>query len=56
MNNDKVITIKDAYLDYIKYAKLHLKPTTILNIERKFKLHIIPYIGNFNIYEFSERN
>ncbi len=56
MNNDKIITIKDAYLDYIKYAKLHLKPTTILNIERKFKLHIIPYIGNFNIYEFSESN
>lgn len=56
MNNDEFTTIKNVYLDYIKYTKLHLKPTSVLNIERKFKLHIIPYIGNFNIYEFSEDN
>lgn len=56
MVDGKDITIERAYFNYIEYAKLHLKPTTILNIERKFKLHIIPYIGNLNIYEFSEDN
>lgn len=56
MNNGNIITIEKAYLDYIEYAKLHLKPTTILNIERKFKLHIIPYIGNLDIYKFSEND
>lgn len=52
--NKEIITIKIAYENYIKYAELHLKPTTILNIKRKFNLHILPNIENINIYEFSD--
>ena len=54
--NNKIVTINEAYLKYINYAELHLKPTTILNIKRKFKLHILPFISNKNIYEFSEND
>ena len=50
--NNKIITLEQAYLNYLNYAELHLKPTTLLNIKRKFKLHILPYIGFNNIYSF----
>lgn len=50
------ISLSDAYLNYIEYAKLHLKPTTVLGLERKIKLHILKYVGHINIYEFNEND
>lgn len=50
------LTFEEAYKKYIEYAKLYLKPTTILNQKRKIENHILPYFKEKNIYDFKEED
>lgn len=44
-----------AYNKYIAYISNRLKPTTVLNIKRKFKNHILPKF-NKNIYDLNDQD
>ena len=40
------MTFEDAYHEYIEYAKLKQKPTSILSFKRQMEKNVIPYFGN----------
>lgn len=50
------MTFNSVYDQYINYLELRLKPTTIHGIKYKFNNHILPYIGNYDIYLFNLEN
>lgn len=55
MNNNN-LTFNQTFNEYLKYSELKLKPQTLLGIERSFKKHILPFIGNKSIYNFNSNN
>ena len=42
-------TFEKAYLEYLEYAKLKQKPTSILSMNRKMKNQILPFFGKIKI-------
>lgn len=42
-------TFEKAYLEYLEYAKLKQKPTSILSFKRQMEKNVIPYFGNKKI-------
>lgn len=47
-------TINDIYLDYINFLAVNNKPTTILQIKRKFNNYILPEFGDNKINEIDK--
>ena len=47
------LTFENAYLEYIEYAKLKLKPQSILKIKSRFNTHILPYFCDKKIKDIS---
>ena len=47
------LTFENAYLEYIEYAKLKLKPQSILKIKSRFNTHILPYFCDRKIKDIS---
>lgn len=54
MNNN--LTFNQEFDKYLNYLSLNLKPTTVLSVERNFRLHILPYIKNIEIVKFNQED
>lgn len=50
------ITFEKAYLNYLEYAKLRQKPTSIIALDRKIKMHVLPYFKNKKIKKITVQN
>lgn len=46
--------IGDIYSDYFSFLSLKVKPTTLLNVKRKFKNYILPFFKNYKIKDIKE--
>lgn len=47
---------KKAYKKYLEYVSLKQKPTSILNLKRKFSTHILPFFENKNIKRINTKD
>lgn len=55
MNNNN-LTFNQEFDKYLNYLSLKNKPTYIEYLKRGFKLHILPYFENKNIFEITEND
>ena len=48
-------TFEKAYLEYLEYAKLQIKPTTILSLKLKIEKQVLPYFGKIKIKKIDSK-
>ena len=43
----RIPRVKDIYLDYIEWYRTQVEPSTFIKTEEIYKIHVLPFFGNF---------